>query len=49
MFLTLIHFIEYVHRFATKEAADAATDKDKDADDDEDEVMSDVGSLSGED
>ena len=35
---------EYVHRYATKEAADAATDgADKE---DEDEEMSDIGSIS---
>lgn len=35
---------EYVQRFATKEAADAAMDQD--GDEDEDEEMSDVGSIS---
>lgn len=36
--------VEYVNRFATKEAADAATDSgDKE---DEDEEMSDIGSIS---
>jgi ubiquitin-conjugating enzyme E2 H len=35
---------EYVQRFATKEAADAANDDDDDAD----EEMSDVGSISDE-
>ncbi|KAK0453660.1 ubiquitin-conjugating enzyme/RWD-like protein [Armillaria borealis] len=35
---------EYVQRFATKEAADAATDGKED--DDEDEEMSDIGSIS---
>lgn len=34
---------EYVQRFATKEAADAAMDKE---DEDEDEEMSDIGSIS---
>jgi ubiquitin-conjugating enzyme E2 H len=33
-----------VQRFATKEAADAATDNDED--EDEDEEMSDIGSIS---
>lgn len=36
--------LEYVQRYATKEAADAAMD-DKD-DDDKDEEMSDIGSIS---
>jgi ubiquitin-conjugating enzyme E2 H len=41
------HFTEYVQRFATKEAADAATDgKD---DEDEDEEMSEFGSISDDD
>jgi len=35
---------EYVQRFATKEAADAATDSNND--DDADEEMSDMGSIS---
>ncbi|PPQ72915.1 hypothetical protein CVT26_014578 [Gymnopilus dilepis] len=35
---------EYVQRFATKEAADAATDKNEE--DDQDEEMSDIGSIS---
>ena len=35
---------EYVQRFATKEAADAAVDKDDE--DGEDEEMSDIGSIS---
>ena len=35
---------EYVQRFATKEAADAAMDKDDE--DAEDEEMSDIGSIS---
>ncbi len=34
---------EYVQRFATKEAADAAADKE---DEDGDEEMSDIGSIS---
>ncbi|CDO76275.1 hypothetical protein BN946_scf184470.g33 [Trametes cinnabarina] len=38
---------EYVQRFATKEAADAAFDKDED--DAEDEEMSDIGSISDDD
>ena len=33
---------EYVQRYATKEAADAATDGNED----EDEVMSEIGSMS---
>lgn len=37
---------EYVQRFATKEAADAANGGDDD--DDEDEEMSDMGSISGD-
>ena len=40
-------FVEYVQRFATKEAADALSAKD--GADDEDEVMSDVGSISDDD
>ncbi|KAF8976960.1 ubiquitin-conjugating enzyme/RWD-like protein [Cyathus striatus] len=36
---------EYVQRFATKEAADAAADGNN-KEEDEDEVMSDIGSLS---
>jgi ubiquitin-conjugating enzyme E2 H len=36
---------EYVQRYATKEAADAATDGDEE-EEDEEEMMSDVGSLS---
>ena len=39
--------LEYVQRFATKEAADAATDGNDD--DDQDEEMSDVGSLDDDD
>lgn len=35
--------LEYVQRFATKEAADSAANKDED---DEDEEMSDIGSIS---
>lgn len=35
--------IEYVQRFATKEAADAADNEDEDG---EDEEMSDIGSIS---
>lgn len=35
---------EYVQRFATKEAADAATDKNDE--EDQDEEMSDIGSIS---
>lgn len=38
----LITITEYVQRYATKEAADASTEKD----DDEDEEMSDMGSIS---
>ncbi|KAH9938621.1 ubiquitin-conjugating enzyme/RWD-like protein [Fomitopsis serialis] len=38
---------EYVSRFATKEAADAAAGKDED--EDEDEEMSDIGSISDDD
>lgn len=37
---------EYVQRFATKEAADAATEGNED---DEDEEMSDMGSISDDD
>ena len=40
----LTSLAEYVQRFATKEAADAATDGNDE--DDQDEEMSDVGSLS---
>jgi ubiquitin-conjugating enzyme E2 H len=36
---------EYVQRFATKEAADAATDGNDDGDQ-EDDAMSDIGSMS---
>jgi ubiquitin-conjugating enzyme E2 H len=39
-----INCLEYVQRFATKEAADAATDGNDD--DDADEEMSDMGSIS---
>jgi ubiquitin-conjugating enzyme E2 H len=35
---------EYVQRYATKEAADAATDGNED--DEEEEMMSEVGSIS---
>ena len=41
---SLTRVAEYVQRFATKEAADAATDGNDE--DDQDEEMSDVGSLS---
>jgi len=41
---SLTRLAEYVQRFATKEAADAATDGNDE--DDQDEEMSDVGSLS---
>jgi len=40
---------EYVQRFATKEAADAAAGKTGDEEEDQDEEMSDVGSISEED
>jgi len=40
---------EYVQRFATKEAADAAAGKTGDESEDQDEEMSDVGSISEED
>ena len=40
---------EYVQRFATKEAADAAAGKAGDDEEDEDEEMSDVGSISDDD
>jgi ubiquitin-conjugating enzyme E2 H len=39
-------YIEYVQRFATKEAADAADGQDEA---DEDEVMSDMGTISDDD
>jgi ubiquitin-conjugating enzyme E2 H len=42
----LLPILEYVQRFATKEAADAATE---DKTEDEDEEMSDIGSISEED
>ena len=41
--------LEYVQRFATKEAADAAAGKTGDDEEDEDEEMSDVGSISDDD
>lgn len=41
-----VSYPEYVQRFATKEAADAADGKE---DKDEDEVMSDFGSISDND
>lgn len=41
--------LEYVQRFATKEAADAAATKTGDDDEDQDEDMSDVGSISDDD
>jgi len=37
---------EYVQRFASQEAADAATSKEEDCNEDQDEEMSDVGSIS---
>jgi ubiquitin-conjugating enzyme E2 H len=40
--------LEYVQRFATKEAADAAAGKTGDEEEDQDEEMSDVGSISDE-
>jgi len=40
---------EYVQRFATKEAADAAAGKAGDDEEDEDEEMSDIGSISDDD
>lgn len=40
--LSLIAAIEYVQRYATKELADASTEKEED----EDEEMSDIGSIS---
>lgn len=42
----IANILEYVQRFATKEAADAAAGKMGDDDDDQDEEMSDVGSIS---
>ena len=39
--------LEYVQRFATKEAADAADGKDEE--DAEDDEMSDIGSISNDD
>jgi ubiquitin-conjugating enzyme E2 H len=45
----MARFLEYVQRFATKEAADAAAGKTGDEDEDEDEEMSDVGSISDDD
>lgn len=41
--------LEYVQRFATKEAADAAAGKTGDEEENEDEEMSDVGSISDDD
>ncbi len=40
---------DYVQRFATKEAADAATDGKGEDEDDEDDEMSDIGSFSDND
>lgn len=42
------NILEYVQRFATKEAADAAAGKTGDEEEDQDEEMSDVGSISEE-
>lgn len=43
--ILLITVIDYVQRYATKEAADASTEKEED----EDEEMSDMGSISDDD
>ena len=40
---------DYVQRYETKEAADAADGKNTTEDEDEDEEMSDVGSFSDQD
>jgi ubiquitin-conjugating enzyme E2 H len=45
----IVKFLEYVQRFATKEAADAAASKAGDEEEDKDEEMSDVGSISDDD
>ena len=42
-------YLEYVQRFATKEAADAAAGKTGDEEEMQDEEMSDVGSISDDD
>jgi ubiquitin-conjugating enzyme E2 H len=44
--LSMPNILEYVQRFATKEAADAAAGKTGDEEEDQDEEMSDVGSIS---
>lgn len=44
----IVNILEYVQRFATKEAADAAAGKTGDEEEDQDEEMSDVGSISEE-
>ena len=41
--------IEYVQRFATKEAADAAADGQGNTEEEEDAEMSDIGSISDDD
>ena len=43
---SIVVILEYVQRFATKEAADAAAGKTGDEEEDRDEEMSDVGSIS---
>jgi ubiquitin-conjugating enzyme E2 H len=40
------HPPEYVQRYATKEAADAATDNNEEEEEEEEETMSEVGSIS---
>jgi ubiquitin-conjugating enzyme E2 H len=45
----MANILEYVQRFATKEAADAAAGNTGDDDVDQDEEMSDVGSISEDD
>ena len=44
-----MHYSEYVQRFATKEAADAAADGNGNAEEEDDEEMSDIGSISDDD
>ncbi len=43
MLTLFVSFVEYVQRFATKEAADAAANEEEE---DGDEEMSDIGSIS---
>ena len=49
LFSSELLFLDYVQRYATKEAADAADGKTTAEEEEEDEEMSDIGSFSDHD